>query len=165
MFARMINYLYNLDYADDPANLTDEDGKDHTASSLEVNVHMFALGDKYDIPDLRKLAISKFEKCTQSSWAAKDFAAAMKLTYEKTVTSVPDGWLRDYIIQLSVDFSGALIKDSAFNAAVLQVAEFGRDMMARLAQDEHECSHCHEKWFAVHGKYCSYCGKRSPGTP
>ena len=77
MVERMVKYFYTCDYDDavtSPEPLPPEDDPTPVCS-LQVNAYMYALGEKYEVRDLKKLAVSRprssqahtsqVAKCTQ----------------------------------------------------------------------------------------------------
>ena len=93
----MVEWFYNLDYSDGHSEedepLQDEDENEINPSSmpLAMNVSMYIMADKYDIPGLRDSAVSKFlERVSSGFWWARDFASAIKLIW----TSVPSSEMR-----------------------------------------------------------------------
>lgn len=56
--AAMLRYIYSGDYNDEAHN-DDEDGN---WKALAMNVHVYAIGDKYSLTELTQLAITKFSR-------------------------------------------------------------------------------------------------------
>lgn len=84
MVDRMVHYFYNFDYDDSDIS--------HTApkmrSSLRIHVQMYSLGDKYDIPGLRTLALEKFKNA--SSVSAGSWSVLAQATYEINKAKLPE---------------------------------------------------------------------------
>lgn len=71
-------------------------GGDLDVARLTVNAKMYALADKYDIPDLKALAKVKFEEAVLQDWESLAFAHAAELVFETTYHS--DQGLRSVVI-------------------------------------------------------------------
>lgn len=65
--------------------------------ALVFNVKMYVAADKFDIPGLKCLAKTKFEKVVKWSWNSTGFSEAAKFLWENTVES--DRNLRDVVIK------------------------------------------------------------------
>ena len=136
MYKLMIHYLYHLDYTADVVNLADMDGEVFTATPIMIHIYMFALGDKYEIPSLRCLAIYKFKQLIRSSEGLHpdDLAAATRLIYELTPEAPRDDGLRDMVLTISKVHIDSLLKNKEFNNTMLSVGEFGRDLTLSLTK-------------------------------
>lgn len=86
----MIKWFYTSDYVDKwkASEPKDEDFWP-LSTPLVINAHMYSLADKYDVPDLKVLALEKFMKGLVASYkCGKDMvAAAFTLTVD---ISLPD---------------------------------------------------------------------------
>ncbi|KAK5726546.1 hypothetical protein LTR17_012669 [Elasticomyces elasticus] len=102
--AAMFSFMYTCDYLDDP----EPDSKEGT-SPIVFDVHVHILADKYDLPDLAKLATEKFEKRAQMEWKDETFAEAAELVY--TVDAAVTAPLRETVLAVAIDHAGDLTKD------------------------------------------------------
>lgn len=55
----LIRFFYSADYDDHCVGFTDDDD-DPPLTPFEISARMFALGDRYDIPLLRRVAVKKY---------------------------------------------------------------------------------------------------------
>ena len=79
-----MDFFYGGDYSD----LTEGDeGKEEPLSMLELHAEMYALGDKYQTPGLRRLAMRKFNSRLRSEWAPQDFLRSIARVYKLTPES------------------------------------------------------------------------------
>lgn len=63
---------------------------------LCINAKMYALADKYDIPDLKGLARQKFKRNVADGWNTPGFASAAEIVYESTPKA--DNGLREVVV-------------------------------------------------------------------
>ena len=124
MVARMIRYLYTLDYNDTSiaAYATESDAETPTESTLCVNVQMYILGDKYGIWGLKKAAAAEFEKEMTQKTDILEFLPVVAKIYESTPE--PDRGLRDVAVRLACVNPAALAKSTKFKEVVADVPEF-----------------------------------------
>lgn len=73
----MLRYLYTGQYNDDDGGTPEP-----PLPSLLFNVHLHIMGDKYDIPDLCKVAEERFAATAGDKWYTTDFANAIAEIYK-----------------------------------------------------------------------------------
>ncbi|KAF2162826.1 hypothetical protein M409DRAFT_26682 [Zasmidium cellare ATCC 36951] len=73
----MLRYLYTGDYLEQ----TKEGEEGSRRSALSTNVHIHTIADKYDIPALGDVAISKFSARAAREWKTEAFAGAIEEMY------------------------------------------------------------------------------------
>ena len=95
----MLQHLYTFDYPGHKMSIGDDEESSHV-SELHTHAQMYALGDEYDIPDLKEEALWKFEKAIEAmeglSDELTDIIEVIPTVYETT----PDGdrSLRDAVV-------------------------------------------------------------------
>jgi len=123
---RMVNYMYQLDYTYEPK-------AEHETSHMMIDVQMYAIADKYDIPGLKRLAILKFRGLTNASWKTPAFPEAIKAIYETTPDS--DRGLRDVVLKKSVEHSKTLFKaETGFKEMLQEAPSFASDLAKELSE-------------------------------
>ena len=74
-----------------------DDERDLDTARLTVNALMYALADKYEIEDLKLLALSKFATAADQDWESLAFVYAAELVFRTTPGS--DQGLRNIVIK------------------------------------------------------------------
>jgi len=85
----MLSYFYTHDYRG--PNLEKCDG------GMLLDARVYAIADKYLIPDLRALAATRFEEGAQSQWSTPNFADAIDELY--TERFVDNRKLREVVVE------------------------------------------------------------------
>ena len=100
---------------------------------LVIHVHVYILADKYDIPPLQNLAISKFKLAVNSEWKTEAFAEAIRLVYGRIIAT--DDPLRDVVVDFASKHTANLLRHNvAFKTMMEDVGEFGRDLAMKLSE-------------------------------
>ncbi|KAH7012273.1 uncharacterized protein B0I36DRAFT_256736 [Microdochium trichocladiopsis] len=117
---RMMFYFYHRDYTwepplsgsvpgstiggvfeDDQADLDesfDHNLQDQMHSALSFHTAMYALADKYLVPELKALAVTKFRVAARGSWSARHFLDSTQKVY--TSTPETDRGMRDVVVEV-----------------------------------------------------------------
>ena len=74
---RMVDFFYGLDYSD---KLMDDE---KPLSLLRLHAYMFAIGDKYDIPMLKVIAVEKYLSRCSLCWDAVEFLESIYDVYRR----------------------------------------------------------------------------------
>ncbi|KAF4627649.1 hypothetical protein G7Y89_g10503 [Cudoniella acicularis] len=115
----MLRHLYGFEYADGV----------HLPEMI-FNARIYGLADKYQIPNLKGLAKTKFESVARAGWNTIEFPLSIEIIYESTPSS--DRSLRDIATKLAVEHLTALFENNdAFLNTAGKVAEFRRDIAER----------------------------------
>ena len=93
----MIRYLYRLDYHDQ-ACASDVKDSVTAGSPLVINACIYALADKYEIPELKEVAKQKTMAAMETEWKKECFLDAIHLVWATTPSS--DRGLRDCYIPI-----------------------------------------------------------------
>lgn len=81
IIAHLIRFFYTGAFDDEPAaNDPLADGR------LTTCAKVYIIADKYDVPELKKLAATKFENAVSTDWNTESFSLSIELIYE----SLPD---------------------------------------------------------------------------
>lgn len=91
MVHRMLQYCYLLSYDDNSLSIN---GTSETyTSKLSINVHMYQMGDRYDLQGMKLEALNKFKECLYESKAVPaeqdiaDFLETLPWIYSLTLDS------------------------------------------------------------------------------
>lgn len=106
-----------------PASKVASDGPG-PSKGLMTNAMVYVIGDKYDIPALRSLAIAKVRHCLRHL-DMSDFSLTLQYVYENTMSS--DRALRDVFITQGIK-SESLASSPEFCALVSENGEIGLDL-------------------------------------
>jgi hypothetical protein len=99
------------------------------SAPLSIHADMYALGDKYQVGGLQRLAASKFKASLAHHWNSPDFITAVQTVY----TSTPDSnrMLRDVVVQGFKDhFSIDITKDPAIEAKLDTIDELSLTLLS-----------------------------------
>ena len=146
---RMLLYLYTLDYPDEDVSgvrakfvATDQSFLPHrrkTSTTTEEetdsgsisegayphgsrmmnNVLVFAVAEKYDIPELKDLAKLKFQTLAGSKWPLDEFQAIAESVF--TTTPDNDTGLRQIVLDLCGKHFHHILKDEESRAGLLEI--------------------------------------------
>jgi geranylgeranyl pyrophosphate synthase len=123
------------------------------------HLHVYALADMLDVPDLKALVTKKLQAQLEKEWS--NLAEVLKEAY--SITNTRDKEIRGVLVALAVENLDELLKKEDFTGALNEVAEFsGALVMAMKAvpvaptiQKPGMCQRCliRSCYF-----YCSNCG-------
>ncbi|KAG5775231.1 hypothetical protein H9Q69_012679 [Fusarium xylarioides] len=97
-------------------------------ANLTLFAKVYALGEKYGIPGLKIVALSKFETLAKAYAHTKDFRIAAGEVYTSTIDQ--DRGMRDVVVK-TVEDNVALLNDGAFEALVKNT-ELGHDLLMKM---------------------------------
>lgn len=104
---------------------------------------MYALGDKYGIQGLSKLASTKFNQSCGSA-KSKDLLQSIPKIYDLTTES--ESVLRKYVVEHARRKMGqSSVKNerkTAYKAAILVTPEFGTDLLHSCIDNPSTCNEC-----------------------
>ena len=103
LVARMLQHLYGFDYSGHKISIGADEEPSHV-SELHTHVTMYAMGDRYDIEDLKEEALWKFKKAIEAKKGQVDefpyFVEVIPTVYATTPDS--DRGLRDIVVAFGV---------------------------------------------------------------
>ena len=125
----MLTYIYTLEY---------DDGEATMVCKLISNVRVYALAEKYCIPELKELANTKFKTLIQSDLAK--FFQSLEVVYLAVFEGKPatDEPLRDMVIGICADNIGLAIECKEFDALVREHQDFGLWVLREVAKRSDE---------------------------
>lgn len=179
LFRLMIHYLYVLDYGkpseskmlfastqtkagvNQRAELHDSEKSEIESLENELILHsrMYALGDYYQIPELKEAAKKKFEKAVKNSWDAPEFGRAVYIVFTSTPSS--DRGLRELVTQSWRDRPG-LVDRADLEAVFREVPDLAYDALVdlrtRIKHLQAVCTDCGQLFPGFHSTFgCSHC--------
>lgn len=139
-----------------------------------LNVRLYQIADKYDIPALKKETKEKFCNRAATCWESDDFPLAIIEAY--TTTPKQDRGLRDIIVEVSCNHMSELLKRVDFLQVLEEETGFAIDMLQFSVSENYKgkrdniekryrCPHCQFCWSAslVDGVtpeyHCPNCGE------
>lgn len=127
---KMVSFFYSMNYDDDvPEQTGKEPGP--LISLLQLHARMFALGDRYDIPGLRDVAVKKYFSRSTVSWLPLEFLESIYDVYGRTPASVLQ--LRNAAGVLARKNLPRMLDDDAvatvYEKVLTEVPEFTKDLL------------------------------------
>ncbi|KAF5620786.1 amino acid transport GAP1 [Fusarium sp. NRRL 52700] len=98
------------------------------SSNLRLFAKVYALGEKYGIPGLKSIAVSKFEKLAKAYAQTEDFRLAVQEVYTSTIDQ--DRGLRDVVVS-TVEENLGLLNNQDFEDLV-QATGLGHDLLMKI---------------------------------
>ena len=150
----MVKYFYSLDYTEDLATELTMGGimKRHTedrseyVSRLNINVVMYAMGDKYGIKSLKKLAENKFEAAHEAISGtpieARELMVIIPTVYESTPET--DRGLRDSVLSYASNAWSNISALPGFKDLFTRTPAFTTDLFSKVPKNIilEQCSSC-----------------------
>ena len=161
----MLHHLYGFDYSGHKISIGADDEPSHI-SELHTHAKMYAMGDQYDIRDLKDEALWKFEKAIEAKKEHSDelpyLVAVIPTVYATTPDS--DRGLRDVVVAFGARNLEHLKDLADFESAATQVPIFLIEVLPRFFKRLTDgyggsCGNCYQsnqpgqKWVN-----CSACG-------
>ncbi|KAI9772591.1 MAG: hypothetical protein M1839_002443 [Geoglossum umbratile] len=150
---RMISYFYTLDY-DDDVNTGDEmvytdnpyaldedmlstassDALPDSQPALFSTVRVYAIAEKYNIPELKVLSKDRFRSWAKDNWSHKDFPAIVWEVFKSTPAS--DQGLRDIVSWIFAKHVSELLeKNDRFFEGIQDIGTFWFSVLRLVSRD------------------------------
>ncbi|KAL9035646.1 MAG: hypothetical protein Q9214_006484, partial [Letrouitia sp. 1 TL-2023] len=97
------------------------------ANALLNNVSMYAMADKYDLPELKELALCKFKARCVGHWNNDVITTIVKAVYESTAAR--DRGLRDQIVRIYHIYLYQIHKHSPFRNLLSENGEIAMELL------------------------------------
>ncbi|KAF4541509.1 BTB/POZ domain containing protein [Lasiodiplodia theobromae] len=130
----MLEFCYTFTYTC-PTSSSSSSSSHPSSSSPSRNedamifhVHMYAVGEIYDIPSLKALAARNFDRDVDHAFPR--FPAAVRAIYETTPDS--DRGLRDRALRVCAAHAAELLANPAFEDVMDQLGVFGKEFARQL---------------------------------
>ena len=138
LVSKMIVYLYTSDYdwrasqpvLEEKPTLGNAALAEHCSPKNIMNhVHMFTMGDKYDIDGLKSLAEHRFHACVDEHWPLPGFPVILRDTF---ATSASDNSMKETVLRLCAEHLDELLEAEGAN---IQHARNGVSVPKRANED------------------------------
>ncbi|PYI33038.1 POZ domain-containing protein [Aspergillus indologenus CBS 114.80] len=116
----MFQFMYGFEY--------DSSGSDQGRTSpMLLNVKVYQVADKYQVPKLKDRAREKFKAIVETCWQMDDFPVAIEEAYKRTTKE--DRSLRDILVRTSQEHIGELEASEDFRLVLEGTAGFAADLV------------------------------------
>ena len=164
---KMVQFFYSMSYDNDIPEVIERETESLT-SLLQLHARMFALGDRYDIPGLRDVAVKKYSSRCAGSCEPLEFVESIRDVYERTPSSIRH--LRNAAcIRMRKNLPKMLDNEAvatAYEKVLTEVPEFTKDLLGIYvtAPLYGDCITCgpNQALEALQVR-CNGCGKGRPG--
>lgn len=161
---KMVDFLYSMSYDDEIPNQTEEEAGNQCLSLLQLHARIFALGDRYDIPGLRDVAVKKYSSRSLVSWEPLEFLESIYDVYRRTPPSVRQ--LRDVAGNLMRKNLRNMVEDkviaTSYEMVIDELPEFTKDILRIFVKVPlyGNCNTCNStQAFEALQIKCKRCGK------
>ena len=98
------------------------------------NVLVYAVADKYDIPELKELAKRKFQHLMNNEWSNVEFEAVRDTIFGNTPSQ--DTGLRQILSQICIDHVEDIVKDVRLRSVVLSNEELAHALLEHAMREK-----------------------------
>lgn len=142
----MLQFMYTFEY-DWRSNDQEQ------VSPMLFDVRVYGIAEKYGVSALKVRAKEKFEAVVKKWWHLDDFSHSVVEIYRSTPST--DRGLRDIAVSVACEHISELLKNSSFNDALEEIADFAADITQLLANSakkeqsdvkRYKCPYCDEEW-------------------
>lgn len=116
------------------------------APNLIIHGRIYALGEKYGISALKKLAAAKFEGDAMKHWDTEEFCQAAEEVYTNTIDS--DGGLRSIVVKTICEHKQLV--DKSYVQDIIKSHDLGLDLVValfeKLSPPEEYVAESEEDW-------------------
>lgn len=121
----MLQHLYTFDYSGQKTSIGDDEESSHV-SELHTHSQMYALGDKYDIKDLKEEALWKFNKAIEAKKGQSDELTSVVEVIPTVYATTPesDRGLRDAVVAFGANNLAQMKDLPDFKSAVTQAPTY-----------------------------------------
>lgn len=168
MFARVLLFCYVKQYPSPGAgNILQPEleylvksGTEDVDEELTVHAAMYGMGEKYDIPDLKKLSLHNFAHTLKNTrYSATDFINSIHVAFTTTLDT--DQGLRKYVVWEAQRSSTLLAHHPDFKSVLSTVPEFAYDVVTKYARGTFVwCTRCKKSNVTSLENHCT-CGCNS----
>lgn len=131
----MLQHLYGFDYSGHKKTIGDDEELSHV-SELHTHAKMYALGDEYDIKDLKEEALWKFEKAMDAKKGHSDEFSHVVEVIPTVYATTPDRdrGLRDAIVAFGVKHLELIQDLPEFKSAATQVPSYLIEVLPKFLE-------------------------------
>lgn len=98
------------------------------------NVLVYAIADKYDVPELKELAKRKFQHLMNNEWSNFEFEAVRNAIFGTTPSQ--DTSLRQILSQICINHVEDIVKDVRLRSVVLSNEELAHELLEHAMQEK-----------------------------
>ncbi|KAG0646411.1 Kelch repeat and BTB domain-containing 5, partial [Hyphodiscus hymeniophilus] len=152
VFECLVSFFYKETY-DDSHNVTTtlavpssmNDSFVGTSQALLLNAKVYVMAEKFDIPELKKLATVKYEAAVPIDWNSEAMAASINVVYEETPQS--DRSLKEVMIKAAGEHARYLLERSEFLSLCTQSNDVCLDLLKEVVasaskREVKDCPNC-----------------------
>jgi hypothetical protein len=114
--------------ADDQEDCMSDCEEDQPA--LFSSIRVYAIADKYDIPQLKELARERFSNWAEDNWACESFPAIAREVFKTTPTK--DRGLRDVVVRLVAIHADDFIGKENSRQLIEDIGDLGLSVLCQL---------------------------------
>lgn len=162
LVTRMLEHLYGFDYSGDKICVADIEESSHV-SELHTHVQMYALGDEYDMKDLKDEALWKFKKAMEAKKGQDDelecLIEVIPTIYSTTLES--DRGLRDLVVTWGASSLDQMKDMPEFRSAATEVPLYTIEVLPEFLKrvedrqkSNRTCTSCKNEQLR-----CGWCGR------
>lgn len=151
----MLDFVYTNDYNTPSLSTSCSPTACH---DLSLHASVYAVGEKYDLPSLKQLAVEKFQRGSKIAWENEDFYRAVQIAF--TTTSDSDKGMRNAVTEVILAHARRFANNRDMEAVVRSVDGLAYDLWKSAANVPigPSCSACGN----VYVKECGRCPKFHP---
>jgi len=127
---------------------------DFIKGPLVTNAKVYILGDKYDIPSLKEVAVRKYEETVKDLWNNDTFAESAKLVYDNIVSE--NDMLKPKIIKIVTTNMSQLLQRDDFVRVLRSNGDIATDVLNAMLEKVKSCANCGNFQYSI----CNSCHKR-----
>jgi len=140
---RMLSYMYSFDYQDERHELQPEVEDSDEQSSLPTedggptlwsSVRVYALAEKYGIPELKEMAKKRFQVWVEKHWSCDDLPAMAKEIFESTPPA--DEGLRKTVTEVVATHIHELLPQESWVKAIGETSQLGLMVLLHYCDKE-----------------------------
>lgn len=128
---KIVDFFYSMSYDDEIPKKTEQGADNHCFSLLQLHARMFALGDLYDIPALRDVAVEKYSSRSAVCWEPLEFLESIYDVYRRTPPSIRQ--LRDVALHGMWPKVREMVKEEvitiSYEKVIDELPEFTKDIL------------------------------------
>ena len=164
---RMLQHLYTIDYTGHKTSIGDDEEPSHVSEFL-THVKMYALGDQYDIKDLKEEAFWKFEQAMKAKKGQSDERKTLLQVVPAIYATTPDNdrGLRDFVVAFGAQHLKRLKDLPEFEDVVIQAPKFMVEVLPPYFKEAEKkvtllsCIKCSRTNYCQ--VICNWCGTEQP---
>lgn len=98
-------------------------------TALLVNVKLYVIADKYDIPTLKKFAQDKYTEIVKAHWDTDEFMRSAEITFERTLAGDA---LRGVVVSTAARHAQTLVEKKEFAEMLAEHGEVAVEVLKKV---------------------------------